>query len=651
MIKELVNFTSLLDDSFKMLNTYPKEGLHIRLKIKEVNQQVSIDLSDIQYERFSKKAKDDVSSFLHQCKLLQQQAWCIDTNKCFDLPTKAIHTCSPFAVGFKREHWDGGSKYQKNTGTKNALSARFGVYFGKAFELFVPPEAAAQYVPFRDFFLQGHYSAIIEKIEQDNKIHSISLQEQIAAINEEAKQTKEKSEKEKAKEQVAELTKASYKYMPLEDGNYIIFYLDVTLSQYQEVYDRYLNNALFNSAKYNVTPVEGGAVFGTSNFMNSYNSTMPFLLHHTAPFEISGRISEGDARLLHDLKNIFSNKTLPNPLPVFVYQEELQQEIISIFQESEFKFGYKEIIERVTENHAADVSNYYLLHWQNTKDGLVFKDFDFVSRFEYRLSSPVVIQNLFGTKVKEGKAFKHYPIINDIFSLEQQVFKPLLQNEYHRLDYFGELSKDGYTSTDRVFHSYCRYRKVVYDYVYKSHRHFIDGRMFDDMVFSAILDDIKNDKGYGVKEKLNIWYGTYHLFHNKNETKMSNKLPEYQASVASIISGDVPKNIGDKEFAFAAGQVIYYILDKSKSEAKGYSLMEPYLQHSKCMEFQKTIATNWDRYKHEPFSGSFKRLASFVLSYETDVNMKDLLPQVLSGLFAENQLFSSKSTKQDSYVQ
>ncbi|ASZ11937.1 hypothetical protein KTO58_15150 [Chitinophaga pendula] len=638
MIKELVNFTSLLDDSFKMQNTYPKEGLHIRLKIKEINQQVSIDLSDIQHERFSKKAKDDVSSFLHQCKLLQQQAWCIDTNKCFDLPTKAIHTCSPFAVGFKREHWAGGSKYQKNTGTKNALSARFGVYFGKAFELFVPPEIAAQYVPFRDFFLQGHYSAIIEKIEQDNKTHSISLQEQIAAINEEAKQTKEKSEKEKAKEQVAELTKASYKYMPLEEGNYIIFYLDVTLSQYQEVYDRYLNNALFNSAKYNVTSDEGGPVFGTSNFMNSYNSTMPFLLHHTAPFEISGRISEGDARLLHDLKNIFPNKTLPNPLPVFVYQEELQQEVISIYQESEFKFGYREIIERVTEKHASDVSNYYLLLWQNTKDGLVFKDFDFVSRFEYQLASPVVIQNLFGAKVNEGKAFKHYSIIKDIFSLEQQVFKPLLQNEYHRLDYFGELSKDGYTSTDRVFHSYCRYRKVVYDYVYKSHRHFIDGRMFDDMVFGAILDDIKNDKDDGVKDKLNIWYGAYHLFHNENETKMSNMVPVFRAFVNDLISGNIPDNIQDEEFAFAAGQVIDYMLSKSKSSKKNRALLEPYLQHSKCLEFQKAISNDMFRYKHGEFSDDFETVASVVLGHRTDINMKDLLPSILSGVFSKNQL-------------
>lgn len=31
--------------------------------------------------------------------------------------------------------------------------------------------------------------------------------------------------------------------------------------------------------------------------------------------------------------------------------------------------------------------------------------------------------------------------------------------------------------------------------------------------------------------------------------------------------------------------------------------------------------------------------AAFVLSYETDVNLKQLLPQILSGVFSKNQLF------------
>ena len=45
--------------------------------------------------------------------------------------------------------------------------------------------------------------------------------------------------------------------------------------------------------------------------------------------------------------------------------------------------GYKELIENLLKNYPNDLNNYYLLFWQNTKDGIVFRDFDFVTKFEY----------------------------------------------------------------------------------------------------------------------------------------------------------------------------------------------------------------------------------------------------------------------------
>src|SRR5690606_24846208 len=137
MIKELINFTNNLDEEFKNLGSLPKEGVHILIN-SIVNEagEISVDLENFKYEQFSKKQKDEPSDFLSHCKLLHQNAWCIDTNKCFDLPTKAIHTCSPFAVGFKKEHLEGGAKFKDNEGKKKQIYERFDDYFNKAFSLF-----------------------------------------------------------------------------------------------------------------------------------------------------------------------------------------------------------------------------------------------------------------------------------------------------------------------------------------------------------------------------------------------------------------------------------------------------------------------------------------------------------------------------------
>lgn len=646
MIKELINFAKNLDEEFKNLGSSPKEGLHILMKYQTDESGVtSMDTRNYVYEFFSKKLKSDVSQFLEHCKLLHQNAWCIDTNKCFDLPTKAIHTCSPFAVAFKREHLEGGAKFSENQSKKKKqIYERFNDYFEKAFLLFKEEEEQEKYVIFKHFFTHYTFSSVLKQIEEERKIVFDSLSEKIEALKHLFKEEKEKITKESLKNQLAHYEQELLKVKPLEDSNYILFYLDLPVAQYKEVHKKYLDDKLFNTDKYNTTPNGEGLIFGTNNFMNGFNGNMPFLMHQTASFDITGRISNQDAKLLNDLKNMFPNKTLPNPLPIFIYKDELQNKVIGLFRESDFKLGFKEILEKLITDNEVDLSNYYLLFWQNTMDGIVFKDFDYVSKFEYKIRN-LTIHNLFEIKEIGGKADKHYPLIKNIFDLELQVLKPFIQNRYHRLDFFGDLNKEDYAKLDLTFSSFSKYRKAVYDFVYKSQRSSIDGHAFYEMVFNSILDDVKNHNDYGIKEKLNIWYSLYDYFNPKKTIDMVNKLKEYQDFVQALIDEQEPTGITDEKFAFAAGQVIEYILSKSKSADNSFNLLEPYLQQSKCAEFKKAIANDFGRYKHENFSKNFEKVAAFVLSYETDANLKHLLPQILSGTFAKNQLFSSNSSK------
>ncbi len=653
MIREIINFTKNIDDKFKKLGSIPKEGLHIILNTVVVENTIKIDTYNYQYEIFSKKQKQRTSDFLNQCKLLQQNAWCIDTNKCFDLPTKAIHSCSPLCVAFKREHIIGGEKYNENK-IKNKLQIdkRFEAYFEKAFELLENEDDRHKYEVFKLFFTQNDFSSILNEIEGINTVKREELQQQIDVLKEQAKSAKDKIEKEEYKNQIAKLENDAIAYKKLDDSDYIIFYLNVALEDYKKFHDKYLKDKLFVTDKYNTKPNDDGVIYGASNFMNTLNGNMPFLIHQTASFDITGRISNIEAQLLNEFQNILPNKTLPNPLPIFIYREELQQQMIGIYRENGFKFGYKEIIENLLKNYSKDLENYYLLYWANTKEGLVFKDFDFVSKFEYSLEAQ--IQNFFEIKEKDKKELKHYSKINNVFEFEGMVFKQLLQNKELKLNYFCDLSKKDYEKKDLTFISYSKFRKSVYDFVYKSQRQTVDGNMFNEMVFNNIKDNLKifttskdkkeaSNAEYEIKEILNIWYSLYDFFIPQNNINMASKLKNYQEFVDNITKGIPAKeDISDAEFAFAAGQVIYYIMEKSKSADNSYQLLEPYLQKAKCTELKQAIANDFARYKHENFSKNFERVASFVLSYETDANIKHLLPELLSGIFAKNQLFSNK---------
>lgn len=641
MIQELVNFMEILPEEFKSLGAKPREGLHIEVCLNlDKDGTYRIDTTNFKYELYSKKM-EGLSPFLEQCMEREQHGWCIDTNKCFDLPTKAIHSCSPFLVAFKRDHLEGGVKFADNyKKNKKQIYERFSDYFTKALDLLSVDQE--KYEVFKYFFVKNDFSNLLRAIEEKHQQKRDELDLLLAEVNEEIKNTSNKDHKEQLKQQVKEIELKLLSIKELANSDYILFYLNEPIEVYKDAHAQYLSARLFNTDEYNTKPNEDGVIYGTSNFMNGFNTKMPFLMHQSAPFDITGRISNIEAKLLYEFSNVLSNKVLPQPLPLFIYEEELEHKMLGIFKENNFKLNYQELIKELLSLHKEDLSNYYLLFWQNTKDGLVFKDFDFVSRFEYKLSEIVNIRNLFQLKTKNVE--KIYPAIQSVFDIEQQILKPFIHNKYLKVSYFSELSKDGYEELDGTYQSYAKYRKSVYDYVYKSQRTVINEHIFYEMVFNAIKDDLKNGNGYGVKDKLNIWYSAQHLFNLKNKIDMGDKLKDYQSFVAELISDEgLKRETNDAYFAFTAGMVIDYIISKSKSADTSYQLLEPYLQQSRCAQFKKAIANDFARYKHENFSKNFERAAAFVLSYDTDVNLKNLLPEILSGVFANNQLYSNKS--------
>lgn len=671
MIRELVNFTKNLDENFKNLGVKPKEGLHILLKLKEEDDTLVLDLKNVQYEMYTKNKKIlEESDFLKKCKFLSQNAWCISTDKCLDLPAKGIQSCSPYSVGFKPDFFNGGGQNVKNKEkNKAAIPKRFADYFEKALVLLPNQQNEEKCKIFSNFFIKKEYENLLQQIQEDFSQKRDEIDSQIIWLKNQQAQSKEKINKEDLKINISNLELQKNTFRTLSDTDYIIFYLDESLEDYKEAHQKYLANKLFlYSDKYITNADNEGSIWGTSDFFNSFNSNMPFLIHQTATFDISGRISDKEAKFLYEFKQILPNNILPKPLPIFIFKDELsntntqqehkepiQKKIIGLFRESGNKLSYKEIIESLWDNYKNDFANYYLLFYENTKDGLVFKDFDFVSKFEYELkeenNQAWEIFNLFNIKEKGDKDLKIYPKLSNVFNLERFVFNTLLSDKYNKLDYFNDLNSASYDKKDFTFLAFSKYRKAVYDYVYKSKRQSIQHTAFSEMVFNGIKDDIKHNRSFGIKEKLNIWFSLYEKFnfnYNSNTQTMASKLKDYQQFVDELAEGKAnTEEASAEQFAFAAGQVIDYVLNKSKSENKSYQLLEPYLQHAKCSEFLKSFANDIARYKHEinDFELRFKNVSSFVLSYDTNANMKTLLPQILAGVFAKSQLWGKPKEK------
>ncbi|HAS39659.1 MAG TPA: hypothetical protein DCS93_04230 [Microscillaceae bacterium] len=59
MIKEFVQFTENLSHELKSKNLKVREGLHILIKLIEVDNEWQLDIENLQYRRYTKKMMPD----------------------------------------------------------------------------------------------------------------------------------------------------------------------------------------------------------------------------------------------------------------------------------------------------------------------------------------------------------------------------------------------------------------------------------------------------------------------------------------------------------------------------------------------------------------------------------------------------------------
>ena len=605
MLREIVNFTkSLSEESFKY-NLEPSEGIHLRVWLDQ-NHQLA------KYQKYFHKKGEDAPE-LRACLDKEYHTKWIAANKPFD-SKKKIHSCSPFTVAFKVQ-------------SLGIVSERFDNYFDTALTYCGTDEQKDWNEIFRRF-CKTQLLELLKKVMKEIKDERIDD-----------------------------------KRFKFKDSHYIYVYLEnVPLEDYKQTHQNYLAIKAFNS-----DPKLGdefdGDVYGIPYYLNGYNSKKPYLHHKTATFDINNRVTGDDTVKLFRFSQMVG-KQLPNPLPIFIDRKELNNTVIRIFNRDQSRIGYREIIEELFGNKVQDLGNYYLLNFQ--RGDLV--DFDFVSSFRYKLDHSIRIDDLFGINSKLNNQQ-----IGDVFNFEQKIVSKIFNNslveifkEGYNVNYFlsiedrsnrKEIQRLKERTGTNLFNCILKYRKAFYDYIYKSKRETLHGKpaIFHAIMRTGILDDIAHDEDYNksftIKEKLNIWFNLYHYFNsNLNEgggQQMANQIKFLNQRMHNLVDNEDTHIENDNEFAYATGQAIYFLLSLSKTSQKTHALLEPFLQKSDLTQLNASIIRIFNQYKHEVKFGqrSFNKLMSEILGHKTDRNIKELLPFMLAGYFANNVIYRSRKAK------
>ena len=628
MIQEIINYTRHLKENMPLIfeqNLEPTKGLHIFIEFDKQGNVINFPgEKGIQWDYYDGK---NLSPFLNEIIKYEQFGIRIgtrmdkvfDTAKIKDSKKFQIFSCSPFILSFKKQSYD-------------LINSRLDSYFTNAINTCISEEKEESYSKKINVFKK----AARNTLEKINIYHTKSDDNKTASIFEQMK-----------------------------NDEFVLFYSkNFSLEDYSTAHRNYLTKNLFNKNEFNSDSEVSEETYGLSGFYNGLNSKKIFLEHKTASMfkGISGRIKAKDTVLLNEFSLLLRRKVFPQPLPIFIDKQEFSksENIINIYKEDE-RLKYSQILKRIfRDDENLILQNYYLLFF-NYKYEL--EDFDYVSKFRYSLKENEKYPKIFNLfELTINKELKPTEKIKHIFHFEAVIVTTIfngalvrIREDDYSVHYFGEIKPEYVSGGEPIFQMIMKYRKAFYDYIYKSKTQSLNHYIWDEIMWNSIIGDLRLDKltekgyhskEYNIKEKLNIWFSLYNYFNNNqlNRTDMASKIPELVEKIKLVANNGEETLDTVEEFAFAAGQVIYFLLNQSKASERTHALLEPFLQKMQTVQLQNSIAQTINTYKHEISfgKGRFERLSAQVLAFETKENLKDYQRLLLAGYFAPAAIYEKK---------
>jgi CRISPR-associated protein Csh1 len=656
MIDELTTYISGIQDQFPLYEFVegPAEGLHIMVQV----QDGKVQLFDQEVYKSKKRKDDGCSNFLKEiCMPREMYIDFINHHKAIRGVTGSrIRSAVPFALKFYKlefdEGWEKWIPKEPNDRIKNKLeeikngeksAKRLKGKDKKQKEELIFREKLSLIFPAIKEYIRKYFEGVNEvcKLEYDQvELNSVKIFQAYCINN-----------------LSTTLASLADKIVQLSKKDYItILLLNATEDDYKKAFKNYRKDYVFNTTAVDKTIVDEQE-YGLSNFNNTAGDKKPYLKHLTAPFFVNNRIPIKEALLLDTFERYRQEGVLKiRPLPVFIDRVELNNEVVNVVKTEGNQVGFHKIIRTLFENKASDLGNYYLFYFW----GGELKDLDFVSSFSYSLDIR------FLHVIPEADRDKDFHVKN-IFEFENKILQPIFNNLLIQkrkngtigYRYFDEIDNNPKYNTAATWNLVMKYRKAFYGFIYKSRRQAVTTAMFHNIMQKSILDDIRHDeikdehhtKTNDIRKKLNIWFSLWNFFEKENKTNnkaMANKIEQHQKIIRNIISNESDNHLKtDDEFAFASGQVIYYLLDQSKAGNKTHALLEPFLQKTDVQEFKKAIANTFDAYKHEISfgKGRFEKLCSEIMDYQLDNNLKELLPYMLAGYFSSTLIYEKSQTQ------
>lgn len=415
----------------------------------------------------------------------------------------------------------------------------------------------------------------------------------------------------------------SLKEVDLERKDYLKLFFEANEQEYEREGRRYFLPNIYNSNDYNIE-IEN-VVYGLPDNNLGMNAKKPFLSmksrKYPAPYLLNGEQVLLQKKFFDYLMNLVSVGYH------HVYVDTDQKEIM----------GYK-----TGETPKKMESGYYLRLKKGKTEAEILEQ-DHISGYRQELELPFDFQEFVkGQYENYQESYRKYYKRSEIGELLNEVFfsKYLIGN------YMTE-AKDMNITDGILKKNLLLSRNAIFDWTYKG----ID-RGFDKLLKKISLDLIKGTLLNGYQERaiwqLNLRLSFSEYFSPMEEKNMAEIISELKKNMErKVCSNTLIPLEHDREYYYAVGQLVAYLLSRNKSKEKSQALLNPFLNARTDEIIKKRLLQIYKKYNYDisDYNKRVKNLLGMIEGYEPDGKVNQEM--IILGYVSNNIIYNKEERKDE----
>lgn len=381
---------------------------------------------------------------------------------------------------------------------------------------------------------------------------------------------------------------------------------------YKRESERYFIPNVYNNNDYNQEI--NNKIYGLPNDNMGLNSKKPYLEHKTRKITLPYLIDQDEAMYQKKFFDYLMGQASLGKVNIF-----MGNEIHSLDSKSSLEKDFNGIFLRIKKGKEVEIV-----------------DYDIITKYSPRLKAPFEYKNVLGIDYDRlNGTYDSFETLEGVHKIINEV----MFSKFLRTNYFTE--PDDIAINDGVLkYNLLICRTALFNWFYKGNSKNI-WKLLNNASLSLVKRAMNN--GYMTKaaDQYNLRMSLKEYFEGGEE--MADIIQGLKESLRNkILQKNTSYIENDREYFFAVGQLVSFLLSRSKGKKKPLSLANPFINAKKDKAIKDKLRALYKKYNYdvESYSVKFKSLYAMIISYEIEGKIDE--DMIIAGYLHSNLIYETE---------